>query len=35
MIQKYLNIIYSDIKDFNQINIIKHIIKLLDKASIV
>ncbi len=34
MIQKYLDIVYSDIKDFNQTNIIKHTIELLDKVLI-
>ena len=35
MVQEYLNIVYSNIKDLNQTNIIKHTIKLLDKAPIV
>ncbi len=35
MIQEYLDIVYSNIKDLNQTNIIKHTIKLLDKALIV
>jgi len=34
MIQEYLNIVYSIIKDFNQTNIIKHTIQLLDKIPI-
>jgi len=35
MVQKYADIMYSDIKDLNQTNIIKHTIKLLNKALIV
>ncbi len=34
MVQEYLNIVYSDIKDLNQTNIIKHTIELLDKTPI-
>ncbi len=34
MIQEYSDIVYSDIKDLNQTNIIKHAIELLDKAPI-
>jgi len=34
MVQEYVDIVYSDIKDLNQTNIIKHIIELLDKALI-
>ncbi len=34
MVQEYLDIVYSDIKDLNQTNIIQHTIELLDKAPI-
>ena len=34
MVQEYSDIVYSDIKDLNQTNIIKHTIELLDKALI-
>ena len=34
MAQEYSDIVYSNIKDLNQTNIIKHTIKLLDKALI-
>jgi len=34
MIQEYSDIVYSDIKDLNQTNIIKHTIKLLNKTLI-
>ena len=34
MVQEYSDIVYTDIKDLNQTNIIKHTIELLDKALI-
>ncbi len=34
MVQEYLNIVYSNIKDLNQTNIIKYTIELLDKILI-
>ncbi len=35
MVQEYSDIMYSDIKDLNQTNIIKYSIKLLEKVPIV
>ncbi len=34
MVQEYADMVYSDIKDLNQTNIIKHTIELLDKVLI-
>jgi len=34
MVQEYLDIVYTNIKDLNQTNIIKHTIELLDKVPI-